>query len=143
MSAQSEDWPRPHLLTKRLVRAVGDSAEVSAQLPVRLSLRSEPQPDFAVVRAKPGGYRSGHPAPGDVLVLIEVSDSTLRYDLGRRASVYASHAIAEYWVFDLPRNRVWRHRQPTGGVYARRDELASGALAIPGLTAEISIDNLF
>ena len=63
------------------VRAVGDAAEVSCQLPVRLSLRSEPQPDFAIVKAKEGGHRK-HPQPRDILLLIEVSDSTLRYDLG-------------------------------------------------------------
>ena len=66
------------LLTTRLVRAVGDAAEVSCQLPVRLSLRSEPQPDFAIVKAKQGGYRK-HPHSRDVLLLVEVSDSTLRY----------------------------------------------------------------
>src|SRR5690606_26748569 len=88
------------LLTKRLVQAAGDSAEVSSQLPVRLSLRSEPQPDFAVLKPRSGGYRQ-HPTPSDVLLLVEVSDSTLRYDLGRRARLYANHLIPEYWVVDL------------------------------------------
>jgi len=105
------------LLTKRLLRAIGDAAEVSAQLPVRLSLRSEPQPDCAIIKAKSGGYRSAHPVPSDVLLLVEVSDSTLRYDLGKRASLYAAHGIPEYWVFDLQRNRVWRHRAPAGREY--------------------------
>lgn len=54
------------VLNKRLIRAVGDAAEVSAQLPVRLSLRSEPQPDFAIFKPKRGGYRNAHPAPRDV-----------------------------------------------------------------------------
>src|SRR5690606_10483684 len=100
------------LLNTRLVRAVGDTAEVSSQLPLRLSLRSEPQPDFAIVKAKRGGYRE-HPLARDVLLLIEVSDSTLRYDLGKRARLYAVHAIPEYWVFDLRRNCVWRHGVPS------------------------------
>jgi Uma2 family endonuclease len=100
-------------LNVRLVRALADAAEVSSQLPVRLSLRSEPQPDFAIVKAKRGGYRK-HPTARDILLLIEVSDSTLRYDLGKRANLYAAHGIPEYWVFDLQRNRVWRHREPSG-----------------------------
>lgn len=130
------------LLNTRLVRAVGDAAEVSSQLPVRLSLRSEPQPDFAVVKAKRGGYRK-HPQPRDVLLLIEVSDSTLRYDLGKRASLYAAHGIPEYWVFDLQRDRVWRHRDPNNREYARVDAAESGTLTLPTLDADISLEELF
>lgn len=130
------------VLNKRLVRAAGDSAEVSSQLPVRLSLRSEPQPDFAVVKAKRGGYPK-HPVPSDVLLLIEVSDSTLRYDLGKRATLYATHGILEYWVFDLQRDRVWRHRAPRGGEYTQVDEIVAGVLPLPGLSTEIDLAHLF
>ena len=130
------------LLNTRLVRAVGDAAEVSSQLLVRLSLRSEPQPDFAIVKSKSGGYRK-HPLPSDVLLLIEVSDSTLRYDLGKRASLYAAHRIPEYWVFDLQRNRVWRHRAPSGRDYTQLDELTAGALPLPTLDTELSLAELF
>jgi Uma2 family endonuclease len=129
-------------LTTRLVRAVGDAAEVSTQLPVRLSLRSEPQPDFALLKARRGGYRK-HPQPSDVLLLIEVSDSTLGYDLGKRASLYASHGIPEYWVFDLQRNRVWRHRARRGAAYAALDEIAEGSLPLPALGVHVGIDDLF
>jgi Uma2 family endonuclease len=130
------------VLNKRLVRAVGDSAEVSSQLPVRLSLRSEPQPDFAIVKAKQGGYRK-HPVPSDVLLLVEVSDSTLGYDLGKRANLYAAHRIPEYWVFDLQHDRVWRHRAPSGREYTQPDELTEGALPLPTLDAELSLAELF
>jgi Uma2 family endonuclease len=129
-------------LNTRLVRAVADAAEVSTQLPVRLSLRSEPQPDFAVVKAKLGGYRK-HPLPSDVLLLVEVSDSTLRYDLGKRARLYAAHGIPEYWVFDLSHDRVWRHRSPIESGYTQVDEITSGALPLPALDAEISLAEVF
>lgn len=186
MSAQTESWPRPHLLTvhdyyrmaevgllspddrveliegeiiemppigdrhadvvrvltKRLIRAIGDAAEVSAQLPVRLSLRSEPQPDFAIIKAKQGRSRK-HPVPSDVVLLIEVSDSTLRYDLGKRASLYAAHGIPEYWVFDLQHDRVWRHHKPRGREYTQRDEITAGALPLPSLDAELDLADLF
>ena len=129
-------------LTKRLVHAVGDAAEISTQLPVRLSLRSEPQPDFAVVKSRRGGYRE-HPQARDVLLLIEVGDSTLRYDLGKRASLYAAHGIPEYWVFDLQRNRVWRHCNPSGRAYTQVDEVESGTLPLPVLDADLSLAELF
>jgi Uma2 family endonuclease len=131
------------VLTKRLFRAVGDAAEVSAQLPVRLSVRSEPQPDFAVLRPKRSGYRDGHPTSSDVLLLIEVSDSTLRYDLGKRASLYAAHGVPEYWVFDLQRNRVWRHRAPSGERYTEIDEITSGELPLPVNLGAIDLADLF
>lgn len=131
------------LLNKRLLRAVGDAAEVSTQLPVRLSLRSEPQPDFALVKAKSGGYRDAHPTPSDVLLVVEVSLSTLRYDLGKRASLYASSAIAEYWVFDLQSNRVWRHRLPDGDHYAQVDEITTGDLPLPAGLGALNLADIF
>lgn len=131
------------LLTKRLVRTVGDAVEVRAQQPVRFMPRSEPQPDFALVVAKPGGYRQSHPVAGDILLLIEVSDSTLRYDLDVKARLYAKHGVPEYWVVDLVDNRVWRHRRPSGQGYAQRDEIDEGALELPVGAGEIAVAELF
>jgi len=131
------------LLNKRLLRAVGDAAEVSAQLPVRLSLRSEPQPDFAVVKPKRGGYRDAHPVPSDVMLLVEVSNTTLRYDLGKRANLYAASRIPEYWVFDLQRNRVWRHRVPSGERYTEVDEIAVGELPLPAGLGTLDLTDIF
>jgi len=130
-------------LNKRLVRAAGDSAEVSVQLPVRLSVRSEPQPDLALLKPRPTGYRHAHPSADDVLLLIEVSDSTLRYDLDVKAQLYAKHAVREYWVVDLVANRVWRHRRPSGQHYAQREEIQEGALEFPVNAGEIAVAELF
>lgn len=130
------------LLTKRLLRSIGDAAEVSAQLPVRLSLRSEPQPDFAVLRPKPGGYRDAHPIPADVLLLIEVS-STLRYDLGKRASLYAAYGVPDYWVVDLQRSRVWLHRLPSGERYMELREITAGELPLPAGLGVLDLADLF
>ena len=124
-------------LYKRLVLAVGEMAEVSSQQPVRLSLRSEPQPDFALLR--PGDYRSAHPGPSDVELLIEVSDSTLRYDLDVKARLYAEHSIPEYWVVDLIGSRLVRHRAPRDGQYTQLDEIRSGTLSIPPHDVEIVV----
>ena len=94
------------LLTKRLFRAVGDSAEVRAQVPVRLSLRSSRSPISPSSRQRPQAIDARIRRADDVLLLIEVSDTTLRYDLDVKARLYATHGIPEYWVVDLVGNRV-------------------------------------
>lgn len=131
------------VLTRGLFRAVGEAAAVRTQLPVRLSRHSEPQPDVALLKAKPGGYRRAHPSPDDVLLLIEVSDTTLRYDLDDKARLYARHGIPEYWVVDLNANRVSRHRHPNRERYADRAEVAAGALELPGRFGEITVAEIF
>lgn len=127
------------LLTKRLIETVRNAAHVSVQLPVRLSQRSEPQPDIAVLDARSDDYRRAHPSADDALLLIEVSDTTLRYDLNVKARLYATHGVREYWVVDLVAKRVWRHRKPRGTQYAERTEVAAGALELPEDLGEIDI----
>jgi len=131
------------LLTERLLRAVGDSAVVRVQQPVRFMPRSEPQPDFALVRRTADAYRHAHPVAKDVLLLIEVSESTLRYDLEVKARLYATHGIPEYWVVDLVNRRIVRHRAPGRAAYAQCDHVASGVLPLPTLGAQISLAELF
>src|SRR5690606_21285958 len=108
------------LLTRRLIEAVDESVDIRVQQPVRFMPRSEPQPDIAVVRHKAEGYRHSHPTGHDVLLLIEVSDTTLRYDVTRKARLYATHGIPEYWVVDLTRRRIVRHRMPEDAPYRHR-----------------------
>lgn len=131
------------LLPKRIIRALGDSADVRVQLPMRLLPRSEPQPDIAVVKHRPDAYRNAHPTAEDALLLIEVSDATLRYDLEVKARLYATHGINEYWVVDLVNCCVLRHRAPRGAQYTQVDVLDSGALALPGLATEIDLGELW
>ena len=105
--------------------------------------RSEPQPDLALVRRTTDAYRSGHPVAKDVLLLIEVSDSTLRYDLDVKARLYATHGIPEYWVIDLVSRRVVRHRAPKRTEYTQREDITSGAMALPALGVEINLAEFF
>jgi len=84
------------MLTERLVRLVGASAQVRVQAPVRFMPRSEPQPDIALVKPRSDAYRNAHPIAADVLLLIEVSESTLRFDLEVKSRLYATHGIPEY-----------------------------------------------
>jgi Uma2 family endonuclease len=106
-----------NLLTHLFVRAVDTRAVVQPQVGVRLDLRSEPQPDLAVLAARADFYRGKHPAPEDVLLLVEVSDSTLRYDMDVKVPLYARHGIQQVWVIDLQHGQLHCFRTPRSGQY--------------------------
>ena len=127
-------------LTRSLVREVGDAAIVSVQNPVRLSERLEPQPDMTVIRAR--DYEGSLPGPEDVLLLIEVSDTTLAYDRNVKLPLYARAGIPEVWIVDLMGEVIERHTGPSGDGYrrverARRgEEIRSSALPEPSFRVE-------
>lgn len=100
-------------LDRLLMRGVGDQALVRVQNPVRLSDLSEPEPDLAVVRPRPDDYAAAHPGPGDVLLLTEVADTTVGFDRGEKAPLYAVSGIPEYWLVDLTADAVEVYRDPT------------------------------
>src|SRR5712692_5155836 len=83
-------------LNKRLILGVGDRAVVWIQGGARIALRSLPRPDLALLR--PRSYRTANPTPEDILLVIEVADSSLRYDRIRKQRLYASAGIQQYWV---------------------------------------------
>ena len=132
-------------LTEMFVLAVSGRAKVRVQNPVVLNGVTEPNPD--VVLARPGwrGYPAEHPGPEDVLLLVEVSDSSLRLDRGVKLEVYARAGIGEYWVVDLSRNAVHVHRAPRDGAYGVLTTLGwSDTLdvaALPGVS--FKVDRLF
>jgi|SRR5690606_726642 len=125
-------------------RALGDSARaiVFVQSPMILGRYSAPQPDIALLVPRADYYKSGLPRSADVLLVVEVADATLRFDREVKASLYAGHAIAEYWLVDVRGKRLIRHRGPRNGVYTRVDEpdpvspVEIGAL--PGVTMNLS-----
>jgi Uma2 family endonuclease len=93
-------------LNQALVRAIGDRGIVQVHGPVRLD-------DFAVLRPCADFCRERHPRPEDVLLVIEMSDSSLRFDRAIKRPLYARHGIAEYWIVDLPGEAVELCRAPT------------------------------
>ena len=104
-------------LTKLLVVGVGDRGVVTVQNPARLSDLSEPQPDLTVSRPRPDDYMDSHPGPADVMLVIEVADSSVGFDRGRKAPLYALAGIPEYWLVDVGGGYVEVYRQPTDGGY--------------------------
>ncbi len=111
-----------------LMSAVGQRAMVWVQNPVRLDTGSEPQPDLMLVRRR--GYSDAHPGPGDVLLLIEVADTTVDVDRDRKLPLYARAGIPEYWIVDLPEETVEVYTEPSGDGY--------GALRVVGVDEEVS-----
>lgn len=137
----------PHLgavnrLTRLLVVMLAGRAVVSVQNPVRLDDGSEPEPDLAVLKSRADDYGLATPRADEVLLLIEVSDSTLQHDRDVKLPLYAESGIPEFWLVDLGGPAVEVYRQPSGGRYAQALRAGiDGALtieALPGVTLTVS-----
>lgn len=122
-------------LDELLHQAVAGRARVRCQMPVRLDDYSEPEPDFVIMRPRNGRNDRAHPSAADVFLVIEISDSTLRYDLDVKVPLYARHGIREVWVVDLQHQKLHLHRSPAGGSYQYVTSVPDGGdPAIPGVS---------
>lgn len=101
------------LFSRRLVQG----AIVATQNPIVLNDYSEPQPDIALLRPRADNYRSRHPEPADILLVVEVMDSSAIYDRGNKLNAYANARIAEVWLIDLDSETIEAWRKPRGGKY--------------------------
>ena len=126
------------VLTRLLGRSLGDELLLDVQNPIRLNGGLEPQPDLAVVRAR--DYRESLPGAEDVLLVIEVSDTTLGYDRNVKQSLYARAGIREAWIVDLPNEAIERHNDPSDDGYRRMERAGRGrsltSEALPNLTLQ-------
>jgi Uma2 family endonuclease len=130
-------------LAKRLILAVGEAATVRIQGPIGLSRHSEPQPDLALLRPRADEYRDRHPLAADVLLLIEVSDATLRFDREVKAGLYAKHRVPELWIVDLNNERLHVFRNPVQDAYADRSTVKAGVMNLPTLAIGVDLTSLF
>lgn len=126
-------------LNNLLVPALNGRAILSPQNPVRLSDISEPQPDLALLRPAKAAYRDAHPAPEDVLLLVEVSDTSLSYDRKRKAPLYARHGLPEYWLIDVNRECIEVYRDPAPDGYRQIVRLENTGSISPGAFPDIVI----
>lgn len=127
-------------LAHALFLACGDRAIVSVQNPARLGRFSEPQPDVTLFRPRADNYRTGTPpGPADILLLVEVADSSLRYDRTVKLPLYARAGIGEMWIVDLRRRVVDVHRQPTGDGYATIETYGPDDTVTLALAPEIAV----
>jgi Uma2 family endonuclease len=120
-------------------RRYADQVLVSVQDPIRIEHYDKPQPDVALLRPRADFYAAATPTPADVLLLVEVSDMTLRTDLGRKARIYASGEVTEYWVVDLNNRVLYVHRSPARGTYDVRQVVGPGQPIAPGFASQIEV----
>lgn len=132
-------------LQRTLSSRLAMRADVRVQQPVRLNDESEPEPDLALVARRADDYEAAHPAPADVLLLIEVSDTTLAFDRQVKAALYARAGLVEYWVVDVVARAVEVHRSPVEGRYANvvraAGEDALSPVAFPEV--RVGVDEVF
>lgn len=124
-------------LTQLLSRQVGQAALVSVQNPVRLAADDEPQPDLTVIRDRP--YHGAVPAADDVLLLIEVADSSLLYDRQVKLPRYAAAGIAEAWLVDLGAGTIGRYTEPSATGYRQLTRAGRGETLTSTVLSMVSI----
>jgi Uma2 family endonuclease len=129
-----------HLFSTRL----GERVLVDTQNPLRLGDLSEPQPDVVLLRPRTDFYASGTPTAEDVLLLVEVAESSLAYDRQTKIPLYAAQGIAEVWLVDLTAGAVEVFRDPSPAGYREVLRLKRGEevapLAFPDLA--LSVEDL-
>jgi Uma2 family endonuclease len=109
-------------LVKRLVLSLGEAATVRAANPIDLGSYSEPEPDLLVLKPRTDDYMRAHPQAQDVLLLIEVADTSLAFDQGAKRELYARFGVSEYWVVDLNDQRIFAYFAPAQGAFQRHRE---------------------
>ena len=131
--------------TRAFITKAGDSAIVRVQGSVRLDLYSEPEPDLVLLQPRSDFYASAHPGPADILLIIEVAQSSIDYDREFKSHVYARSAVHEYWLVDLNENVLTCYAAPGGGTYQSVRRYTRGQSLAPHLLPDcvISTDDLF
>jgi Uma2 family endonuclease len=113
-------------------------AQIRAQNPIDLGEGSEPIPDVMLLRRRPDFYSARHPTAEDVFLLVEVSDTTLRYDQRVKLPLYARHNIPEVWDVDLKRELILVYREPTLDGYRIVETRRRGEHTIPAQFPQFS-----
>jgi len=111
-------------LAALLIRRLGRRANVRIQGPIVLGRHSEPQPDVTVLKPREDFYATEHPGPKDVLLLIEVADTSGAYNRGTKLPLYARSGIREVWIVDVVERTLEAYRRPTLRGYRERRELS-------------------
>lgn len=109
-----------------LSRLVDETMIVSVQDPIQLDDRSEPQPDLAILQYRDDYYAHAHPVADDVLLVIEVADSSADYDREEKIPRYAAANIPEAWLIDLTIDRIEQYSQPRNGIYRLKEIIERG-----------------
>ncbi len=127
-----------NFLTRFFVKNVSDDILVSVQNPVRLSDYNEPEPDVTLADLrKYDGKR--HPQPSEIILIVEVSDSTLKYDRDVKLALYAEAEIPEVWIVNLPNDIIEVHQQSSVGIYQLAKIFKRGEILSSEVLPDLSI----
>ena len=131
-------------IVNRLIRIFSPQAKgrwiISAQNPVGLDRRSEPQPDVVLLKPAPDDFVSHHPVPDDVLLVVEVSDSSLEFDRNKKLPIYARAGIPEIWIVNLQELIVEVYREPHFTGYEKKAILRAGDKAVPSAFPDMVVE---
>ncbi len=127
-------------LNSLLVKAVQDKGFVSVQNPIRLSNRSEPEPDFAVLKPRADFYRKQLPAAADTLLVIEVCNTSERYDREIKLPLYAAHGIPEVWLISIEQKSLSIYRAPEIDRYQHVETTTAPHFVKLAALPEVSVD---
>jgi Uma2 family endonuclease len=147
--AMSPIGPRHAAIVKRLnalmSRQVGDRTILSVQDPIQLTDYTEPQPDLAVLRLREDFYVQAHPVPADVLVVVEVAETSLEYDREEKVPRYAQVYIPEVWLLDVERETVTQYTQPDGTCYREEQTFQRGHILVSATVSDLrlALDDIF
>ncbi|MGH6612146.1 MAG: Uma2 family endonuclease, partial [Burkholderiaceae bacterium] len=127
-------------LTRLLTQALDGRAIVSNKLAIRLDEMTETRPDLAIFKPTKGSYSDVLPTGSDVLLVIEVSDTKLDYDVRVKGPLYARHGVPAYWIFDLPARALRRFRLPRADAYSEVMALETpDVVTLPGLDVRVDL----
>ena len=119
--------------------ALGSRVIISVQNPVRLSEESEPEPDVALVKPRSDFYTEALPTPKDVLLLIEVAETSIEIDRAVKLPLYARAGIGEVWLVDLSQKRIEVYRQPSAQGYQAVQQVQPGQSLIPAGLPDLAV----
>jgi len=129
---------------KRLINVFSsltkDSAIIAAQDPLELGDLSEPEPDFMLLHPSSNFYYDNHPTANNVFLLVEIADSSLKFDQNQKLRLYALHNIPEYWLLNTQDCCLEVYRQPYNGLYAEKTTLRAGDKITLSQLNDISIN---
>jgi Uma2 family endonuclease len=126
-------------LNRLFSQRAGDQVVVSVQNPVRLGGYSEPQPDLALLRPRADFYTSSHPGPEDVLLAVEVAETSAAVDREVKVPLYARFGVPEVWLVDLAGDQVEVFREPSAEGYREVRVLRRGESLAPALLPDLLV----
>jgi len=113
-------------LNHHLNQKLEEEIIISVQDPIRLSEHSAPQPDLALLEPRSDYYADEHPGPQDILLLVEVAESSQEYDREKKIPLYAQAEIPETWLVDLKKRVIIRYQEPNKDTYQETDKYKTG-----------------